>query len=143
MTKVVSNPLAAAKYVPLAVGAAEGASAPASSNTQRAINTGVGAIGGKIPGMSAGTATALDHLIGTGIGGVLGHGAGGALGGLASLWGAKLGNQMSHYAPIASYARQLLQRFPPSVVARMLADAGYPVSKILGQEYEYMNRDRP
>jgi len=142
MTKAVTNPLAAAKYVPLGVGAVEGASAPADSQTQRAINTGVGAIGGKIPGISPETATALDHLAGTGIGGLLGHSAGGPLGGLASLWGARLGNQMSHYAPIATYARQLLSRYPPSVVARILADAGYPVSKILGQEYDYMTRDR-
>lgn len=127
---------------PLATGAVEGASAPASSNTQRLINAGVGAVGAKIPGISEKTAAALDHLVGTGLGGLLGHGTGGTLGGLATLWGAKLGNQMSHYAPIASYARQLLQRFPPSVVARMLSDAGYPVTKILGQEYDYMNRDR-
>jgi hypothetical protein len=127
---------------PFAVGAVEGASAPASSNTQRLLNAGVGAVGAKIPGMSEKTAGALDHLVGTGLGGLLGHGTGGTLGGLATLWGAKLGNQMSHYAPIASYARQLLQRFPSSVVARMLSDAGYPVTKILGQEYDYMNRDR-
>jgi len=136
------GPMGAGKFVAPAVGAVEGASAPASSNTQRAVNAGVGAVGAKLPGMSEGTAKALDHLVGTGVGALLGHGAGGALGGLASLWGAKLGNQMSHYAPIASYARQLLQRFPPSVVARMLSDAGYPVTKILGQEYDYMNRDR-
>ena len=136
------GPLGAGKFVAPTVGAIEGASAPASSNSRRLLNAGVGAVGAKIPGMSEETAGALDHLVGTGLGGLLGHGTGGALGGLATLWGAKLGNQMSHYAPIASYARQLLQRFPPSVVARMLADAGYPVTKILGQEYDYMNRDR-
>jgi hypothetical protein len=133
-------PLPGAALVPPAVGAVEGASAPADSQSQRAINTGLGAIGGKFGSMAPETASALDHLAGTALGGLMGHGAGGGFSGLASLWGARLGNQMSHYAPVVSYARQLLSRFPPSVVARMLSDAGYPVSKILGQEFDSMSR---
>jgi hypothetical protein len=131
---------ATAGALPAAIGGAEGAGAPADSPTQRAINTGVGAVGGMIPGLPPKAGEAMDHLIGTGVGGIMGHGVGGPLSGLASIWGARLGNQMSHYAPIGTYARALLSRFPPSVVGRMLADAGYPVSKILGQEYDYLGR---
>jgi hypothetical protein len=138
----LSAPAAAAagSAVPAVIGGAEGAGAPADSRSQRAINTGLGAVGGMIPGMPAKAGEAVDHLIGTGIGGVMGHSVGGPLSGLASIWGARLGNQMSHYAPIGTYARALLSRFPPSVVGRMLADAGYPVSKILGSEYDYLGR---
>jgi hypothetical protein len=131
----------AGRFAPMMTGALEGSGAPADSNTQRAINTGIGAIGGAIPGMPKAAGEAIDHLAGMGIGGLLGHGVGGPLSGLASIWGARLGNQMSHYAPIGTYARNLLSRFPPSVVARMLTDAGYPVSKILGQEYDYLGRE--
>ncbi|HEX3521263.1 MAG TPA: hypothetical protein VHT52_04160 [Stellaceae bacterium] len=131
---------ARALAIPAAAGAVEGSGAPADSDAQRGINTAVGAVGGMVPGMPAAAGEAVDHLAGMGLGGVLGHSVGGPLGGLASIWGARLGNQMSHYAPIGTYARALLSRFPPSVVGRMLADAGYPVSKIMGSEYDYLGR---
>lgn len=112
------------------VGAVEGASAPADSPTQRAINTGLGGIiGGGAPsslGRLAGMTTGMLH---------------GGLGGLESLFSGYLGGQIGSQAhhTVANFLRQ----YPPSVVARALAQLGDPFTRMLAKQYDAMPSDRP
>jgi hypothetical protein len=116
------------------VGALEGASVPTDSPTERAINTGVGAFFGGF-GRGAPGSSALDRLAGTAMGLAAGHGLGG---GLATILGGSLGSRLGHSAHEA--VADMLRQYPPSVVARAVASLGEPVSRILAQQYDYLNR---
>lgn len=129
-------PWLAGATVPRAVGAIEGASAPADSNTQRAINTGIGAFTGGL-GRGAASST-LDRLAGMVAGGWAGHGIGGWV---PALIGGKVGSEVgpeTHQA-VAGFLRQ----FPPSVVARAIAQLGDPFTRMLAKQYDAMPSDRP
>lgn len=112
------------------VGAVEGASAPADSQTQRVINTGFGALTGGL-GRGVGSSS-LDRLAGALAGGWMGHGLGGWI---PALIGGNLGSAVG---PEAHHAvTNLLRQIPPSVLSRALTSLGYPVSKSLAEQGDY------
>lgn len=137
--KVVSRPArpVAAAAIPAVVGGVEGASAPADTPTQRAINTGVGAFTGGF-GRALPGASSLDRLAGSAIGGALGHAIGGGESWLTTSLGALLGGRYGHEAH--EVVGNLLRRFPPSVVARAVAQLGEPMARALADEYDYLSR---
>lgn len=121
-----------------AVGGLEGFAAPASSPTQRGINTAAGTITG---GFGRGPAmTALDRLAGTATGMIAGHGLGGG-GWFPTLLGGSIGRSVGHEAHEA--VAGLLRHFPPSVVARALVQLGEPFSKLGAEAYDYIQNGPP
>lgn len=116
--------------IPRVVGAAEGASVPADSNTQRAINTGIGAFTG---GFGRGSGD-LERLAATLSGGWMGLGHGGWI---PALLGGSLGHEAHHAVA------NLLRQFPPSVVARAITQLGGPYTKSIADSYDAMPGSKP
>lgn len=139
LAKSAVKPVAGAAAIPASVGAVEGASAPADTRTQRAVNTGVGAFTGGF-GRGAGGSSALDRLAGAAAGMMMGHGLGGGESMFATYLGGKIGANVGHEAHEAVAA--FLRKFPPSVVSRAIASLSGSVTKGLADQYDYSERDR-
>lgn len=68
-----------------------------------------------------------------------GHFMGGPESMFSTYLGGKLGSQLGPQAHQA--VAEYLRKFPPSVIARAIAQLGHPVTKMLADQYDAMHGD--